>query len=123
MVSRQSTLRSGAVTALATPVDEAGRFDRPALDRLVQHSLDGGVVGLSCCGSTGEGARLSRQERVSVARAVAEVAPSDQMLLPGLPISSVSDARTELDELAAVGVTAALVAPPSYYPSEGPELV
>jgi dihydrodipicolinate synthase/N-acetylneuraminate lyase len=116
------TLLRGAVTALATPVTD-GAVDRGGLDRLVAHSLDGGVVGISCCGSTGEGARLSRGERLEVARAVVAVVPDTVMVVPGLPVTSLTDALVELESLGELGVTAALVAPPAYYPPDEPELL
>jgi len=116
------TLLRGAVVALATPVT-AGALDRRSLDGLVTHCVEGGVVGISCCGSTGEGARLSRAERLEVAHAVVNLVPDTVMVVPGLPVTSLTDALAELVSLGDLGVTAALVAPPAYYPPDDTELV
>jgi 4-hydroxy-tetrahydrodipicolinate synthase len=116
------TLLRGAVTALATPV-KAGAPDRRALDELVAHCVEGGVVGISCCGSTGEGARLSRAERLEVAHSVVNAVPDTVMVVPGLVVTNVDDALVELSSLGDLGVTAALVAPPAYYPPDDAELL
>jgi 4-hydroxy-tetrahydrodipicolinate synthase len=118
----ETTLRRGAITALVTPVAD-GVLDRAGLDRLVAHCVSGGVVGISCCGSTGEGARLSSEARVEIARAVVAGVPDGVMVVPGLPVSSVTDALHELEMLATLGATAALVAPPSYFPPDEAELL
>jgi dihydrodipicolinate synthase/N-acetylneuraminate lyase len=118
----ETTLLRGAVTALATPVTGAS-LDRSALARLVAHCVQGGVVGIACCGSTGEGARLSSSERLEVAGAVVAVVPDSVMVVPGLPVSNLTDALRELEDLAALGVTAALVAPPAYFPPDEAELL
>lgn len=118
----ETSLPRGAVTALVTPVAD-GSLDRPALDRLVAHCVDGGVVGISCCGSTGEGARLSSSVRLDVARAVVAAVPDGVMVVPALPVTNLTDARRELEDLATLGVTAVLVAPPSYFPPDEAELL
>lgn len=115
-------LPHGVVTALVTPLDSAGRLDEEGLDRVVDRALAGGVVGLSPCGSTGEGARLSKEQRLRVVRRVRARA-GNVAVLPGVPVTAVPDAHEELAELGRIGVTAALVAPPSYYPCDDEDLV
>lgn len=109
-------LPRGVVTAMVTPVDPDGRLDTDGLDRVVDRALAGGVVGLSPCGSTGEGARLTAEQRLEVTRRVRSRAATDIAVLPGVPVTAVPAAHEELAELGRIGVTAALVAPPSYYP-------
>ncbi|MGT2462267.1 dihydrodipicolinate synthase family protein [Sinomonas atrocyanea] len=58
------TLPTGALVALATPTTAAGEPDLSALDRLVEHVVSGAVAGISPCGSTGEGARLTARQRL-----------------------------------------------------------
>lgn len=109
-------LPSGVLVALVTPVSESGGLDRAALERLVERVVAGGVRGVCPTGSTGEGPRLTRRERVAVAHAVRAVLPDDLPMVPGLVAGTAAEALEELGELAAAGATAALVAPPSYYP-------
>lgn len=109
-------LPPGATVALATPLDENGALDHTALAKLVSRVVEAGMVGISPTGSTGEGPRLDRETRVAVTRAVRELAPAGMPIVSGVPLSSVTEGLGELEMMAASGATAALVAPPHYYP-------
>lgn len=69
-----SSQLSGVLTALATPFTTDGRFDEPKLRNLVDRSIDGGVDGVVACGSTGEFAALSSDERRLVVETVVDQA-------------------------------------------------
>lgn len=60
----------GCGTALVTPFDEKGRIDFGALETLVDWQVTEGVDFLVPCGTTGESATLSRDERKAVTAAV-----------------------------------------------------
>jgi 4-hydroxy-tetrahydrodipicolinate synthase len=113
-------LPAGVTVALATPLGPDGDLDEAALDRLLDRVVAAGVVGVSPLGSTGEGARLSTATRRRVVAAVR--ARITLPVIAGLPVSTVDDARRELDALAADGVDGALVAAPSYYPATDSEI-
>jgi 4-hydroxy-tetrahydrodipicolinate synthase len=53
----------GILTALPTPFAADGGIDEATLRALVDRSIDGGVHGVSVCGSTGEFSALSGDER------------------------------------------------------------
>lgn len=53
---------SGIITALVTPFDRDGAFDRDAWIRLLDMQLAGGVQGVVIAGSTGEAATLTDAE-------------------------------------------------------------
>lgn len=61
---------TGCGTALVTPFDERGRIDFGALEALVEAQIREGVDFLLPCGTTGESATLSRDERKAVTAAV-----------------------------------------------------
>jgi len=107
---------SGAMVALLTPLDADGRLDEHGLERLVERVVAGGIDGISPNGSTGEGARLGRERRIAVATRVRKLAPDGMPVVSGVPLTTLDEGRAELDDLAELGATAALVAPPSYYP-------
>lgn len=109
-------LPAGAMVALATPVNPDGSLDPKGLERLLGHVIAGGVAGISPCGSTGEGARLTGEQRQRVARQVLEQA-SGLPVIPGVAATSLRETQNELALLGDLGATAALVAPPSYFPS------
>jgi 4-hydroxy-tetrahydrodipicolinate synthase len=107
---------SGAMVALATPLDADGQIDEDGLGRLVERVVAAGIDGISPNGSTGEGARLGRERRLAVTTQVRKLAPDGMPVISGVPLTTLDAGRAELDDLAELGATAALVAPPSYYP-------
>ena len=64
----------GCGTALVTPFDDRGRIDFGALEALVEWQITEGVDFLLPCGTTGESATLSREERRAVTAAVVRAA-------------------------------------------------
>jgi len=61
----------GTGVALITPFTGHHEVDEPALTRLVNHCIDGGVDFLVVLGTTGEGATLSAEEKARVQEIVA----------------------------------------------------
>jgi 4-hydroxy-tetrahydrodipicolinate synthase len=107
---------SGAFVALATPWLRDGGLDVGGLERLVERVVSGGASGISPAGSTGEGALLTRAERIELTRRVRQLTPAGLPVITGLPLSTIAEGRVELEALASAGADAALVAPPFYYP-------
>lgn len=114
------TLPAGALVALATPAATAGGPDLESLDRLVDHVLSGGIAGISPCGSTGEGTRLTSRERLAVTARVLKRA-GGLPVIAGVPVSALPEAEAELRQLHELGARAALVAPPAYFPMSAGE--
>ena len=50
----------GAVVPIVTPFTVSGALDEPALERLVDAQIAGGVEGIFVLGTTGEGAHVPR---------------------------------------------------------------
>jgi dihydrodipicolinate synthase/N-acetylneuraminate lyase len=64
----------GVVVPMVTPITAAAGLDEPALDRLIDSLLAGGVEGIFVLGTTGEGAHVPRKlRRGLVERAVKRV--------------------------------------------------
>src|SRR5690606_6934870 len=106
----------GVHVALATPLDSAGSVDNAALARLVERGVNAGVNGVCPVGSTGEGPRLTREMRHAVTGAVRAIVPQNTPVVPAPAGLNMHDVVSEIEELAAAGADAVLVAPPSYYP-------
>ena len=68
------TAFTGCGTALVTPFTSAGAVDEAAVRRLAKRQVDAGVHFLVPCGTTGESATLSRDERKAVTAAVVRAA-------------------------------------------------
>lgn len=125
-VSRRSSpvsSLSGVMPALITPLDSGDRLDRPGLDRLLAHVLSVPLSGVSPCGSTGEGPLLGRAARVETVRAAAGQMGPGQWLVPGVAAVNAATALEEIEAYAQAGASAALVAPPWYYPLGDGEVV
>jgi 4-hydroxy-tetrahydrodipicolinate synthase len=72
MTDKQGQPRfSGAMTALVTPMRD-GAVDHAGLRELVEFQISEGIDGLVPCGTTGEAATLSAEERVAVFKTVVE---------------------------------------------------
>ncbi len=56
----------GVLTALSTPFDADEQIDHALLRRVVERSIAGGVDGVVACGSTGEFAAMSGDERIAL---------------------------------------------------------
>jgi 2-dehydro-3-deoxy-D-pentonate aldolase len=108
----------GVLVALVTPMTRDGRVDEPAVDRLVEHVLGGGVHGLLALGSTGETASLDEPSRRTALGAVVRAAGGRVPVICGVAQSHLAAARAEVEAAARLGADAALVAPPFYYPTD-----
>ena len=113
---------SGALVALVSPLRQDGTADEPAVARLVEHVLAGGVRGLLPLGSTGEGASLDAPARRAILGAVVKAAAGRAPVICGVAQSHLASARAEVEAAARLGADATLVAPPFYYPMDQPAL-
>src|SRR5438067_1067293 len=108
---------AGVLVALASPMRRDGSVDEPAVARLVEHVIDGGVHGVLALGSTGETASLDERARRQVLDAAIKAAAGRIPVLCGVAQSQLSSAIAEVEAAANAGADAALVAPPFYYPT------
>jgi 4-hydroxy-tetrahydrodipicolinate synthase len=106
----------GVLVALVTPLASDGSVDEPAIGRLIEHVLDGGVHGVLALGSTGESASLDEPARRKVLRAVVKAVAGRVPVICGVVQSQLAAARAEVRAASELGAMAALVTPPYYYP-------
>src|SRR5882762_425393 len=105
----------GVLPALVTPLHRDGAVDEPAIQRLVEHVLAGGVHGLLALGSTGEVASLDEAARRQVLAKVVMAAAGRVPVICGVAQSRLADATADVNAAAELGAAAVLVAPPYYY--------
>ena len=113
----------GVLPALVTPLTRDGAVDEPAIHRLVEHVLAGGVHGLLPLGSTGEVASLDETARRKVLATVVKAAAGRVPVICGVVQSRLADARADVSAAAELGAVAVLVAPPYYYPIDQPTVL
>jgi 4-hydroxy-tetrahydrodipicolinate synthase len=113
MTTHKPMLR-GIFTALVTPFSADGRIDFAAYRGLIDQQLAMGVTGLVPCGTTGEAATLSTDEHLEVVRVCVEQVNGRAKVIAG---ASANDTRAAVhlhQQVARLGVDAALHATPWY---------
>ncbi len=114
------TILGGCGTALVTPFTPAGELDLPALQRLVEWQIEEGIDFLVPCGSTGEAATLSTEERERVVSTVVATARGRVPVMAGATHNDTRLAVEEARRVSGLGVTWLLSATP-YYNRPTPE--
>ncbi|TMA29079.1 MAG: 4-hydroxy-tetrahydrodipicolinate synthase [Deltaproteobacteria bacterium] len=109
----------GSMVALVTPFRN-GALDEPALRALVQWQLASGTDGLVPGGTTGEGATLTAEEAVRVARICVEEARGRVPVIAGCGTNSTRATIENVRRAKEAGADAALVVTP-YYNKPTPE--
>lgn len=106
------------MAVLVTPLDEDESVDEGAWRKLLRRVIDGGCHAVVALGTAGEFATLNDDEKRRALRiAVDEVAGQAPLIAgTGEPGTRRAVARTQ--EAAALGVDAAMVVPPYYYPCD-----
>lgn len=113
---------SGVHAALATPVDETGALDTRGLGRLLDRIHAAGVSTVCPTGSTGEGPRLTHEQRRAIVSAVRDHAGDALRVVPAPVGQAPHEVLGELRGFAELGADAALVPPPSYFPMNDTEV-
>jgi 4-hydroxy-tetrahydrodipicolinate synthase len=110
----------GCGTALITPFDEKGRIDFGALERFVNWQIERGIDFLVPCGTTGESATLSGDERKAVTAAVVKTAAGRVPIIAGAGGNHTAKAVFWARDAAEVGADGILSVSPMYN-KPGPE--
>jgi 2-dehydro-3-deoxy-D-pentonate aldolase len=105
----------GVVVPMVTPVTAAGGIDEPAVNRLVEFLIAGGVDGIFVLGTTGEGAAVPRATRVRLVEHTAARVKRRALVYAGIGDLPPHDAALGNDYLAA-GADALVARPPVAFP-------
>ncbi len=113
-----SHLFRGTGTALSTPFHPDGSVDYESFERLIDSQLNGGVEALIPCGSTGESATMTHDEKLAVIRFTIERVRDHNGPRPAVIAgtgSNVTAATVELtNEARQLGADGALLVSPYY---------
>lgn len=104
----------GSWAALVTPFDESGKIDFSGLEKLLNMHLTSGTDGLVICGTTGEAATLTFDEKKALMKAVTSQIAGKIAIMLG---TGSNDTRTtcELTAKAAdLGAESVLIVTPYY---------
>lgn len=111
----------GTGVALVTPFASDGSVDHAALRSHVETMLEGGVEFLVPCGTTGEIATLTLDERTAVIRTVVEAADGRAPVMAGASSNATADAEDQARAARDAGADSILTVAPYYNkpPQEG----
>ncbi len=105
---------TGCSTALITPFHPNGTIDEVALAALVDWQIAEGIHGLVPCGSTGEAATMSLQERLLVASITVERTAGRVPVIAGAGGNDTAVAISTGKAMSATGATHVLHVSPAY---------
>ena len=104
----------GLGVAMVTPFNEQGNVDFPALQRMVEHQIEGGTAFLVVLGTTGETPTLSAAEQRRVVDFVLEVNAERLPVVVGVTGNNTAELCERIHSWDVNGVAAFLVATPAY---------
>jgi 4-hydroxy-tetrahydrodipicolinate synthase len=105
---------SGTITAIVTPFLADGTIDFHSFETLLERQISAGIESVVVCGSTGEGATLTFEEKCSLFRFAVE---KNQKRIPIIAGTGSNDTRASIELTQAAeqcGVDAMLVVAPFY---------
>lgn len=105
----------GVITALVAPFDDQGTVDETALQSLVEYQIRAGVHGLNPCGTTGEHALLTPEERQRVAEIVVCAAKKRVPVFAQTGAASTELTIALTRHAQTIGADAATIVTPYYY--------
>lgn len=106
---------TGIVPPLITPMTRPGILDEPALARVIEHVIHGGVSALFILGTTGEAPSLSQKIRIKMIDSTLQQVNGRLPVLVGVTDTSMTDLLELANYVAQAGAQAIVAAPPYYY--------
>lgn len=113
----------GIIPPLVTPLHDRDTLDSAGLERLVEHTIAGGVHGLFALGTTGEAPGLSYPLRYELVDRLCRQVDQRVPVLVGISDTSFVESVKLARHAADAGADALVVAPPYYFPAGQPELI
>jgi 4-hydroxy-tetrahydrodipicolinate synthase len=106
----------GILSANVTPFQDNYDLDEAGLRKLIRYQAKPeGISAIVCNAGAGEGATLTRQERVRIIEIVGEEIRKDQCIIAGIEALSTREAIEQTREAQAAGAAAIMLTPPHVY--------
>jgi len=113
---------TGVIPALTTSFRANGALDARALARHCRWQIEHGVTGLVCCGSLGEAATLSFDEKIAVAKTCVAAVAGQVPVALGVAALGTDEAVALARAAAKAGCAGLMVLPPYVYSSDWREM-
>jgi 4-hydroxy-tetrahydrodipicolinate synthase len=114
---------TGIVPPLVTPLTDNNTLDIDGLERLIEHTIAGGVHGVFILGTTGEFASLSYKIRQALIEKTCSLVKGRVPVLVGIADTSFQESINLANCAAKNGADAVVITPPYYFSSGQPELL
>ena len=113
-MSNLTEILGGTGVALVTPFTSSKAIDEPALAKVIEHVLEGGVEYVVSLGTTGETPTLSRDEKVRIARFTFDVVNGRVPVVIGAGGNDTREVIREIEKLPTEHSVAILSSSPNY---------
>ena len=123
MNNKLNTPLTGIIPPLVTPLLDNDTLDIEGLERLIEHTLSGGVHGIFILGTTGEFASISYKLRRELIERVCKLVKGRVPMLVGITDSAFTESLNLAKYAANWGADAVVLAPPYYFAASQPELL
>jgi len=106
---------SGVIPPVVSPMIAPDQLDGPAVYRIVEHLVSGGVSGLFVLGTTGEGPSLTYQMRYEMVEQTCEAAAGRMSVLVGVTDTSLAESIALAGHAGSCQAAAIVAAAPFYF--------
>ena len=114
---------TGLIPAVFTPMKEDGSLNLDKVGDIVEHLITDKVSGLFVCGSTGESASLSIEERMATALAYTSAVNKRLPVVVHVGHDSLVEAKKLAKHAQKIGVDAIAAVPPAYFGIDSLEIL
>ena len=104
----------GTGVALITPFNQEKEIDYPALQKLIEHCIAGGVNSLISMGTTGESVTLTKEEKAQLLAFTIKQAAGRAQIIVGIGSNNTQEVAEEIESLDTTGISAILSSSPAY---------
>ena len=111
----------GVIPAITTPFRKDGKLDAAEIARQCRWMVASGCIGIVPCGSLGEGATLTYDEKVELIRICVKAVPGTP-IIPGIASLSTAEAVALAKESERLGCGGLMVLPPYVYSTDWREM-
>lgn len=105
----------GVVVPMITPVRPNGELDEPAVRRVIDYLIEGGVSGVFILGTTGEAASISNGMKIRMAAITVEQTAKRALVYAGISHNCFANSVEAAQAFFELGVNVTIAHLPSYY--------
>ena len=113
----------GIIVPLVTPLTDNNTIDIEGLERLIEHTIAGGVQGIFILGTTGEFSSISYKMRYELIEQTCRIVNERVYVLVGIADSAFAESVNLANKAKFCGADAVVLTPPYYFTLGQPELL